>query len=487
MNITQEPFSLNRRASKRRLLSLLNLVFAVVASAAAELTVDFSQTNRAIRPLHGVNLGPLCYRGMVDLSAYHRELGVPLTRLHDVVWVNYDAVDISTIFRDFRNDPAQPDSYEFAATDDYIAAVVKTGSSVLYRLGESIEHTPRKYRVHPPKDFDKWADICCAIIRHYNEGWADGFRYHIRYWEIWNEPENQPAMWTGTDDQYFQLYEITAKAIKARWPDLKVGGPSLGSTGEFKDGQFQAGDFLLRFLRHCRDHQVPLDFFSWHRYASDPSDYTRRARALRKVLDEHGFLKTESHLNEWNYLPNEDWRPMMKEGQGLVRENWSAEMGGPKGSAFAAWALISLQDAPVDAANFYTAEVQMFGMFNLNGVPRKNFYAFKAFRTLLDTPRRVKTPPCEAGHIAVCAGLNPESTRAAILLSNFSAPDGATDIVIRGLPWSAQTGFELYLVDGSHDFQFARRGTLGTDGHLALSELKAPAIALLKLSPLPGH
>ena len=260
MHTTQGQFSLTRRASKQGLISSLSFVFAVVVSAAAELTVDFSQTNGAIRPLHGVNLGPLCYRGMVDLSAYHRELGVPLTRLHDVVWVNYDAVDISTIFRDFRNDPAQLDSYEFAATDDYITAVVKTGSSVIYRLGESIEHTPRKYRVHPPKDFGKWADICCAIIRHYNEGWADGFRYNIRYWEVWNEPENQPAMWTGTDDQYFQLYEITAKAIKARWPDLKVGGPSLGYTGEFKNGQFQAGDFLLRFLRHCRITRCPWIF-----------------------------------------------------------------------------------------------------------------------------------------------------------------------------------------------------------------------------------
>ena len=288
-------------------LPLLALLLAIPAFAAADLTVDFSKTNGVLRPLHGVNLGPLCYRGMVDLSAYHRELNLPLTRLHDVVWVNYDAVDISTIFRDFRNDAAQVENYEFAATDDYIAAIVKAGSPILYRLGESIEHTPRKYRVHPPKDFAKWADICCAIIRHYNEGWAGGFRHNIRYWEIWNEPENQPAMWTGTDDQYFQLYEVTAKAIKARWPDLKVGGPSLGYTGEFKDGQFKAGEFLLRFLRHCRDHQVPLDFFSWHRYTSDPSDAARRARAMRQLLDEHGFTKTESHFNEWNYLPNEDW------------------------------------------------------------------------------------------------------------------------------------------------------------------------------------
>jgi hypothetical protein len=59
--------------------------------------------------------------------------------------------------------------------------------------------------------FARWA---AAAARHFQGR-------HI-IWEIWNEPENQPAMWTGTDDQYFQLYEVTAKAIKSRWPDLKV-------------------------------------------------------------------------------------------------------------------------------------------------------------------------------------------------------------------------------------------------------------------------
>lgn len=464
---------------------LITLLATLPAFTAPEFTVDFSRTNGVIRALHGVNLGPLCYRGMVDLSAYHRELSPPLTRLHDVVWVNYDAVDISTLFRDFRNDPAQAASYDFAATDDYLAAIVKVGFPIIYRLGESIEHTPRKYRVHPPPDSEKWADICCAVIRHYNEGWAGGFRHNIRYWEIWNEPENQPAMWTGTDDQFLKLYEVTANAIKARWPDLKVGGPSLGYTGEFKDGQFQAGAFLLRFLRHCRAQQVPLDFFSWHRYAGDPADYARRARALRQLLDEHGYTKTESHCNEWNFLPNEDWRPMMKEGQGLTRERWSEQMRGPQGAAFAAWTLISLQDAPVDMANYYTAEIQMFGLFNFNGVPQKTYYAFKAFRQLLDTPQRVATPPSVAGQVALCAGLNASRTQAAILLSNFSTPDGAVELRVRELPWPSPTGFELHLVDSGSDFQMVRRGALGSDGRLSLPELRAPAVGLLKLAPVP--
>ena len=468
---------------KKLLILPLSLLCVAPRLSAIEVVVDFSSTNGVIRALHGINMGPLCYRGMVDLSSFHRDLAVPLTRLHDVVWVNYDAVDISTIFREFRNDPAQPESYQFAATDDYVAAILNVGSSIIYRLGESIEHTPRKYRVHPPKDFAKWADICCGIIRHYNDGWAGGFQYNIRYWEIWNEPENQPAMWTGTDEQYFQLYEVTAKAIKARWPGLKVGGPSLGYTGEFDGDRFKPGSFLLRFLRHCRERQVPLDFFSWHRYAGEPSEIARRARAIRQLLDEHGFTKTESHCNEWNYLPNEDWRPLTKAGQGLLREQWGAEMGGPKAAAFTAWTLMSLQDAPVDAANFFSGDIQMFGLFTINGVPRKNFYALKAFRTLLDTPQRVKTPPCLRGQIALCAGLNAGHNRAAVLLSNFETADGPLELASRELPWRGATEFELYLVDAAHDFQLARRGSLGTDGRLRIPELKAPAVALVKLSP----
>src|SRR4051794_7984798 len=89
------------------LLSSVAPLVAGVEPSGIKLEADFGQTNGLIRPLHGVNLGPLCYRGTVDLSAYHRELAVPLTRLHDVSWVNAEAVDIHTIFPDFHNDPGR--------------------------------------------------------------------------------------------------------------------------------------------------------------------------------------------------------------------------------------------------------------------------------------------------------------------------------------------------------------------------------------------
>ena len=78
----------------------------------------------------------------------------------------------------------------------------------------------RRYRIDPPKDFGKWARICEHVIRHYNEGWADGFHYGITYWEIWNEPDNGPTvarnqMWTGTAEQYYELYDVTARHLKS--------------------------------------------------------------------------------------------------------------------------------------------------------------------------------------------------------------------------------------------------------------------------------
>ena len=36
-------------------------------------------------------------------------------------------------------DPALPASYDFRATDEYIAAVRATGAEIVYRLGESID------------------------------------------------------------------------------------------------------------------------------------------------------------------------------------------------------------------------------------------------------------------------------------------------------------------------------------------------------------
>ncbi|HWN94539.1 MAG TPA: hypothetical protein VNT99_05880, partial [Methylomirabilota bacterium] len=380
-------------------LVLICLAALTVASArgaeATGLRIDWSRTNGTLRALHGINRGPLVAGGMIDLTESQRALRLPFTRLHDSHWPTRDVVDMHAVFPDFTRDPANAASYDFLRTDEYIAAIRQTGAQIVYRLGESIEHDTVKRFVHPPADAGKWAQICIGIIRHYNEGWAKGFQHDIRYWEIWNEPENRPACWTGTDAQFLALYAAASREIKTRFPKLSIGGPGFGYTGAVAADRFQAGGLLTNFLAFCRRESLPLDFLSWHCYTDDSRELALRARGIRALLDEYGFNKTESHLNEWNYLPGKSWTPISKtKSTPLSRQRFYAEMSGASGAAFIAAALIQLQDAPVDMCNLFHGETGPFGLFDVNGVPQKNYRALGAFAELLMMSRRV---PVEGG------------------------------------------------------------------------------------------
>ncbi len=140
----------------------------------AVLTVDFAKPHGTLRALHGVNKGPLVPGGLIDLTEAQRALGIPFTRLHDCHWPNPDVVDMHAIFPDPAADPEDPKSYVFGPTDEYIAAVRATGAQIVFRLGESIEHTTIKRHVHPPADLARWTAAAVGMIRHYNDGWAGG-------------------------------------------------------------------------------------------------------------------------------------------------------------------------------------------------------------------------------------------------------------------------------------------------------------------------
>jgi len=467
----------------------MSVCLVICSAAAAEelaegaLLVDCARDAGDIRPLHGGNCGPLEYGELVDLSAYFREARFPLLRLHDCHWPSPDVVDIHVLFPNPDADPERPESYDFRRTDDYLKATLATGAQIVYRLGESIEHSKRKYHVQPPADPAKWAAICRGIIRHYNEGFSRGFRHGIRYWEIWNEPENRPLMWTGSDEDYFRLYETAAKAIKAQWPDLKVGGPSLGYTGRVTKGQFEPGEFLTRFLERCRDRALPLDFLSWHLYSDDPSECLVRARGIRAALDRCGFQKTELHFNEWNYLPGSDWSPFERRNQGLPRERMFEQICGAPGAAFSACVLINLQDSPVTAANYYSNINHGFGLFSLHGRPHKSYFALKAFARLLDTPQRVYAAGGRPDQLAICAGLNRDKTAVGVLIANFrGTPLEPLRLTVRGLPWQGPARFELAVVDAAHGLDVVRTGALPAEPLDLSADLKAPAVGLITLS-----
>lgn len=268
------------------------------------VTVDFNKPNGKIRPLHGVNQGPMTKVFTYDAREEFKEMAIPYCRLHDTEYPygSGEFVDIPCIFKNFDADENDPQSYNFGLTDEYISKIIEVGAKPFYRLGVSIEHAPVKRYIYPPKDYEKWTRICEHIIMHYNEGWANGYHWNIEYWEIWAESDGHGNLWLGTPEEFYRLYCVSATYLKKRFPDLKIGG--CGWTRAYND-------FTVGFLEYISSQpdKIPLDFYSWHRYFADFNSFNNQYEKSVEMLAKYGYTDTENVFDEWNYMENWDNQP----------------------------------------------------------------------------------------------------------------------------------------------------------------------------------
>ncbi len=403
-----------------------------------QITVTHASSARPVRPLNGVNGGPVTHNFRRDARKLFEEANIPLCRLHDIEGTlgGGKFVDVRNLFPLWDLDENDPKSYDFTFTDEYLKCIAESGAKPFYRLGETIDHGYFKAHVRPPEDFAKWARICANIVRHYNEGWANGYHYGIEYWEIWNEPEN-PPMWTGTKEAFFELYRTTANLLKAEFPDIKVGG--YASCGVYAAFNENADAFYRSFLTWIDDFlayvkapetAAPLDFFSWHIYSADPAEVLRHAAYCRKKLDAAGFRDTECILDEWNY----------------AGENMFEAMRGMPGASFTADVMCRLQNTDdTAAACYYDAQPdQAFGGVFLRhtDTPSRTYYALKAFGMLRALGTQAAT---EAESDLAYAAATDEKSRA-LLISNYRKEDRQIRLVFPGAK-----RLRLYLLDDGHE------------------------------------
>lgn len=416
------------QASIRLVLCVSVLVlFCVTAVAQSRnLHVDAGKVTGHIRSFQGVNGQPTpVMAGLPNLVKEYKDLRIDMVRTHDfmgpteidsvfrdddplLAWLVPDndqraklvvAGNASIIFPDWSADPEKPESYRFAPSDKVIQAIRETGAEVYYRIGRSWGANR-----NPPADLDKFADIVKHIAMHYNQGWANGFHDNIRYWEFWNEPE---TFWSGTPDQFYSLYEKTAKTLKSFDPSLKVGGDAKAiptNPDPWREG----------FLDYCAAHKVPFDFYSWHVYtdgSADPYDAVRIGEHMRSLLDAKGFKNAESILSEWNL--SADFTEVEKK-----------ILQGPENAAYIDSVMIYLQDSSVDHAQFYRGDATWMGLFSPQREYYKTAYAFKAMAAMLDTPERLTLTGADTLGFAGLAGRSADGKTVQVLISNYEIPPG---------------------------------------------------------------
>ena len=410
-----------------------------------EIRIDFDKKTGEIKPMHGVGQPPI--DGLDDeLFRYLEDAGIPYSCLHDVGgdFGGNMFVDIPNIFRDFDADETDEASYDFAFTDWLLDALFKYGCEPYFRLGVTIEnyHYIKAYRIFPPKDTLKWARICEHIIRHYNEGWANGYHYGIKYWEIWNEPDNgrddtENQMWHGTPRQFYELYAVTATHLKKVFGNkIMVGGyATCGFRHIFSDPEKYGIDyeklnddvyandrsrnfldFFDGFFAYIKEHNAPIDFFSWHSYLT--TDRTVIAAGyLDRRLKELGYGGIETHLNEWNNVCEDRSDPME------ICMQARKENGTGIAAAKAAAMMCAMHKTNTKILCYYDMRIGVCdyaGVFNpRTRKPFPLYYAFKTFNELYKLEDNVECI-CDGekeGIYALAAG---KDGKKAVMIANTS-------------------------------------------------------------------
>ncbi len=238
-------------------LAIVTLALAVLAyhllqarlpRARARVVVS---TNRVLpfKDLRGANNGPLSPRGWdtaltLNLSSQYAQLGFRVLKFHDLWRVD----ELDTIFPDPGADPQDPKSYNFAGLDRCMAEALKHAELVILRVGYDWNDPPKN---KPHLEVLKLAEVAKRVVLHYTRDWAGGFHLPASsLWiEVWNEPDIQ-QFWGLSAEEYFELYDAVARAVKEANPDVKVGGPAIAFNLTFLD----------RFLDYVRKSGAPLDF-----------------------------------------------------------------------------------------------------------------------------------------------------------------------------------------------------------------------------------
>jgi xylan 1,4-beta-xylosidase len=157
-----------------------------------------------------------------------------------------------------------------------------------------------------------WRALVDAFIRHIEARYG---AEEVRRWyfEVWNEP-NLDGFWERADQKaYFELYGLTARAIKAIDPALRVGGPSTAGA-----------DWVVPFLAHAKASGAPVDFVTTHTYGVDggfldekgesdtklsesPDAIVGDVRRVREQIEASPFPGLPLYITEWStsYTPRD--------------------------------------------------------------------------------------------------------------------------------------------------------------------------------------
>jgi xylan 1,4-beta-xylosidase len=251
-------------------------------------------------------------------------------------------------------------------------ALATSQNSIFYWKGNTSHPKP-----------EGWGDLVDAFIRHIEARYGQA---EVRTWffEVWNEP-NLSGFWEGGDQKaYFDLYDLTAKTIKAIDPALRVGGPSTAGAA-----------WVPEFLAHVKQSGAAVDFVTTHTYGvqggfldengkSDtkldpsPNAIIGDVQRVRAQIAASPFPLLPLYFSEWStsYTPRDSVHDSYISAPYILTKLKASE-GLAQGMSY--WTYTDLFEEPGPP----TAPFQGgFGLLNPDGIRKPAYFAYKYLHAL---------------------------------------------------------------------------------------------------------
>lgn len=148
----------------------------------------------------------------------------------------------------------------------------------------------------PPSSWSDWQFVVQKTIEHV----SGTLGIPNVYYEVWNEPDLFGGYKTYGDKNYLTMYRASAQGAKnARVNQkFKIGGPAI--TALYKN-------WVDGVVKTSIDENLPLDFFSWHRYNEDVDVFRQDIGQVRQWLSIYpGKQNMELNITEWGHNSNND-------------------------------------------------------------------------------------------------------------------------------------------------------------------------------------
>lgn len=303
------------------------------------------------------------------------------------------------------------DVFDFQYVDDLFDRMLAQGVRPFVELGFSpSDMTDEKGSTgfwwkgngSPPRDYSKWAELIRRFAQHLIARYGAA---EVRSWyfEVWNEP-NLHGFWTGTQAQYFELYRVTAIALKGVDPQLRVGGPATSNfyldPAVLKKGIADGADleslpwhpiWIEDFLSYCHQNRLPVDFVSTHPYPMDFEAAGRKMhrsvnstrddlRLLRKLVNASDYPHAEIHLTEWNSSPSsrDFTHDSLPAAAYIVKCNLDST---GLVDSLSYWTFTDVFEEQGAGATIFHGG---FGLINYQGIPKPAFHAYRMLNALGD-------------------------------------------------------------------------------------------------------